>query len=385
MLSFQRGEIDKVSPKPGEDDELAAQRHVLANADKLSRLCAESYGALYEEDHAVLAGLNAIWKRLGELASLDARFTPFLDRRDAVQSELEELAFFLRDYASNLDASPERLQQVEDRLAQIERIKRRYGPTLAEVIEKRAAIDAEIGSLDHSADRIASLERQIADARAHYLSAARQLSKQRKEAAARLGRGLAQSLEELAMASTRVEVRVGSVEGEESAWSETGIDRVELYISPNVGEDLRPLARIASGGELSRVMLALKTLASTDVPGKTLIFDEVDAGIGGRVADVVGSRLRALAGECQVFCITHLPQVAAYGQSHFLVSKRTVRDRTVTSVELLKNDRRIEEIARMMGGREITPSVLAGAKDLLDARAKAKGETASKAKAKVKQ
>jgi DNA repair protein RecN (Recombination protein N) len=132
-------------------------------------------------------------------------------------------------------------------------------------------------------------------------------------------------------------------------------------------------------------MLALKTLASTDVPGKTLIFDEVDAGIGGRVADVVGSRLRALAGECQVFCITHLPQVAAYGQSHFLVSKRTVRDRTVTSVELLKNDRRVEEIARMMGGRAITPSVLAGAKDMLDARAKAKGETASKAKAKVKE
>jgi DNA repair protein RecN (Recombination protein N) len=371
MLSFQRGEIDKVSPKAGEDEELAAQRHVLANADKLSRLCADSYGALYEEDHAVLAGLNAVWKRVGELAALDARFASFLERRDGVQSELEELAFFLRDYASNLDASPERLQQVEDRLAQLEHLKRRYGPTLAEVIEKRAALDAELSALDTSVDRIAALEGRIAEARDSYLAQARKLSKQRQEAAGRLGRALAQNLEELAMASTRCEVRVTSMESDETAWSASGIDRVELYLSPNVGEDLRPLARIASGGELSRIMLALKTLASTDAPGKTLIFDEVDAGIGGRVADVVGSRLRALAGECQVFCITHLPQVAAYGQSHFLVAKQTVRDRTVTSVELLKNDRRVEEIARMMGGREITPRVLAGAKDMLESRATA--------------
>ena len=171
------------------------------------------------------------------------------------------------------------------------------------------------------------------------------------------------------MGSTRCEVRVTSFESDEGAWTEAGVDRVELYLSPNIGEDLRPLARIASGGELSRIMLALKTLASTDVPGKTLIFDEVDAGIGGRVADVVGSRLRALAGECQVFCITHLAQVAAYGQSHFLVTKQTVNDRTVTSVEVLKNDRRVEEIARMMGGRAITPSVLAGAQDMLSTRA----------------
>ncbi len=385
LLSFQRGEIDKVSPKPGEDEELAAQRQVLANADKLSRLCGESYSALYEDDSAVLAGLNAIWKRVGELATLDARFTPYLERRGAVQSELEELAFFLRDYASNLEASPERLQQVEDRLAQLERLKRRYGPTLAEVIDRRKAIDAELNALDTSADRAAALERQIAEARAKYLEAARKLSVMRRDAGKRLGKALEQSLEELAMASTRCEVRVTPLQDDESGWTESGFDRVELYLSPNVGEDLRPLARIASGGELSRIMLALKTLASTDAPGKTLIFDEVDAGIGGQVADVVGSRLRALAGECQVFCITHLPQVAAYGQSHFRVAKQTVRDRTVTSVELLKNDRRVEEIARMMGGREITPKVLAGAKDMLQNRAKAKGESESRQKAKAKE
>jgi DNA repair protein RecN (Recombination protein N) len=407
LLTFQRGEIDKVAPKPGEDEELAAQRQVLANADKLNRLCAESYSALYEDDSAVLAGLTAIWKRVGELATLDTRFAPYVERRNVVQSELEELAFFLRDYASSLDASPERLQQVEDRLAQLERLKRRYGPTLSEVLEKRQAIDEELNALDTSADRAAALERRIAEARARYVEIARTLSGMRRDAGRRLGRALEQSLEELAMASTRCDVRVTSLEADESGWTETGFDRVELYLSANVGEDLRPLARIASGGELSRIMLALKTLASTDAPGKTLIFDEVDAGIGGRVADVVGSRLRALAGECQVFCITHLPQVAAYGQSHFLVSKHTVRDRTVTAVELLKNDRRVEEIARMMGGREITPKVLAGAQDMLLSRhnakaapnadpnihgeakvargAKAKGESESRQKAKAKE
>ena len=389
LLTFQRSEIDKVAPRAGEDDELTAQRLVVANADKLNRLCTESYAALYDDDHAILGGLNAVWKRVGELATLDpAAFGPYVERRDAIRTELEELAFACRDYASNLDSSPDRLQQIEDRLAQIERLKRRYGPTLDEVLQKRAAVDAELASLDNSADRAAELERQLADARDAYLKAARDLSKARKDAATKLGRQLETHLEELAMTGTQVQVRLASLEQSEEEWTDTGLDRVEIYMSPNRGEEVRPLARIASGGELSRVMLAIKTLASPDVPGKTLIFDEVDAGIGGRVADVVGSRLRALAGKCQVFCITHLPQVAAYGQSHFLVSKHTVKDRTVTQVELLKNDRRVEEIARMMGGREITPGVLAGAEDMLRTRvtvaasaapatAKAKGESES--------
>jgi DNA repair protein RecN (Recombination protein N) len=369
LLSFQRTEIDKVAPRAGEDEELATQRQVLANADKLNRLCTEGYGALYDDDHAILGELNAVWKRVGELGQLDPTFAPFLERRDAIRTELEELAFALRDYASSLDASPERLQHIEDRLAQIERLKRRYGPTLDEVLDKRSAIDAELQALDTSADRAADLSRRMTDARDLYLAAARPLALARREAAARFSRQLEQHLDELAMPATRCELRLTSLEHTEDQWTNSGLDRIDLHLSPNPGEELRPLARIASGGELSRVMLAIKTLASPDVPGKTLIFDEVDAGIGGRVADVVGSRLRALAGKCQVFCITHLPQVAAYGQTHFLVSKRTVNDRTVTQVEQLKNDRRIEEIARMMGGREITPRVLAGAEDMLRSRA----------------
>jgi DNA repair protein RecN (Recombination protein N) len=354
----------------------------------LSRLCAESYAALYDDDHAILGALNGVWKRVGDLAQLDPQFEPFVQRRDAVRTELEELAFFLRDYSSTLDASPERLQQLEDRLAQIERLKRRYGPTLNEVIEKRAAIETELASLDPSVDRIGELSSRLDAVKHRYLATAAELSGARREAGAKLGAALEQELEQLAMAGTRVDVRVTASPDDEGQWTEQGYDRVELYLSPNRGEELRPLARIASGGELSRVMLAIKTLASPDVPGKTLIFDEVDAGIGGRVADVVGSRLRALADKCQVFCITHLPQVAAYGQTHFLVSKHVSGDRTMTQVERLKNDRRVEEIARMMGGRDITPRVLAGARDMIRSRersaepeppaAKAKDETTAK-------
>lgn len=382
LLLFQRDEIDKVAPKAGEDDELGAQRQIAANADKLSRLCSESYAALYEDDHAILGTLNVVWKRVADLAQLDPRFEPYAERRDAVRTELEELAFFLRDYSSSLDASPERLQQLEDRLAQIERLKRRYGPTLAEVLERRAAVETELATLDPSVDHIAELTARLEDVKRRYCGVAETLSSKRRDAGGRLAEALQHELEQLAMAGTRCEVRVIAAADDESHWTEQGYDRVELYLSPNRGEELRPLARIASGGELSRIMLAIKTLASPDVPGKTLIFDEVDAGIGGRVADVVGSRLRALAEKCQVFCITHLPQVAAYGQAHFLVSKQVAGERTVTQVERLKNDRRVEEIARMMGGREITPRVLDGARDMLRSRERWQPEPAARPQAK---
>jgi len=385
LLTFQRDEIDKVSPKTAEDEQLTAERTVAANSDRLSRLSSESYEMLYESDDAVLARLRALWKRLGDLAALDARFQPFLDRRDAVQSELEELSFFLRDYASSIESSPDRLQHLEDRLAQIERLKRKYGPTLAEVLDHRATAAQELHALEHSAEEAADIDRRLHAARASYVTTARKLSTARQKAATRLSALLTESLEELAMPSTRCEFRFHSVLDVEEQWSDTGIDRAELYLSPNVGEELRSLARVASGGELSRIMLTLKTLASTDVPGKTLIFDEVDAGIGGRVADAVGSRLRRLAGKCQVFCITHLPQVAAYGQTHFLVTKRVQDARTVTQVERLKQDTRVEEIARMMGGRDVTPRMLAGARDMLQSRARDAAASGPAAKAKGEQ
>ncbi|MGE5358157.1 MAG: DNA repair protein RecN [Bacteroidales bacterium] len=387
LLTYQAGEIERAAPKPGEDEQLAATRQILASAEKVQRLCAEGYAALYDSDAAALPTLGAVWKRVSELSSIDPAFAPYFEARDGIKSQLEDLAVLLRDYAANLDASPARLQEVEDRLALLERLKRKYGPTLAEVTARLESMRLELQALDRAGERAGELERLLTVARERYLAAACELSQLRRQAAVRLARDLAREVASLAMEHTRFEVRF---EGElpEDRWTERGIDAGEFYVSPNIGEELRALARIASGGELSRVMLAVKTLATTDAPGKTLIFDEVDAGIGGRVADAVGARLQALARNFQVLCITHLPQIAAHADEHLRVSK-TVRDsRTVTTVEALQGSgTRVEELARMIGGATISAGTVASAQDMLQARQRggARGESETKAKAKAPQ
>jgi DNA repair protein RecN (Recombination protein N) len=401
LIGFQLGEIERAAPKAGEDEELAATRQVLASAERIQRLCEESYATLYDRDDAVLAGLGGVWKRLGELATIDPQFAPYVESRVAIKSQLEDLAFFLRSYADGIDASPARLQEVEDRLALLERLKRKYGATLHDVIERRTALARERDLLTGAGERADDLVKSLAVATAEYLSTARELSRRRRTAAIDFARDVERLLDELAMARTRFEVRFNDGELPESGWSERGIDNAEFFVSPNPGEELRPLARIVSGGELSRVMLALKTLANTKpdsifeskpVAPKTLIFDEVDAGIGGRVADVVGSRLQDLGERFQVLCITHLPQIAARGDAQFLIEKSIRGGRTVTRVERLGQEGRIEEIARMIGGASITEQTHASARELLDVRRgahldearSAKSGERRKAKAKVR-
>ena len=370
FLAFQLAEIDRVAPKPGEDEELASTRQVLANADRLQRLCAEAYTALYEGDDAALPALAIVWKKVGELAALDPKFTAYVEARQQVKSQLEDLAFFLRSYAQDIDASPARLQEIEDRLASLERLKKKHGASLADVIARAEALRGELHDLEHATERAAVLDAALDAAHAAYRTVAGELSARRKAAAKEFARALEKALADLAMAKTRCEVRFREGGGEER-WSERGLDEAEFYISPNPGEDVKPLARIASGGELSRIMLALKTLATTDAPGKTLIFDEVDAGIGGAVADVVGARLRLLGERFQVLCITHLPQIAAYGSTHYRIEKSIRGGRTSTTVARIDGPERETEIARMMGGAAVTASVLAGAREMIQAKAKA--------------
>lgn len=381
LIAFQLGEIEKAAPVAGEDDELAATRQVLASAERVLSLCEESYNALYENEQAVLSGLGGVWKRVGELAAIDPRFQPYVDARDGIKGQLEDLAFFLRDYSQGIDASPARLQQVEDRLALLERLKRKHGPTLQDVMDKGETLARERALLRGAGERVDDLERELATATTRFLAAARELSTKRRAAARHFSGHLEALLAELAMARTRFEVRF--LEGELPAgqWSERGVDQAEFYVSPNPGEDLRPLARIVSGGELSRIMLALKTLAAGDDRGKTLIFDEVDAGVGGRVADVVGGRLRALSQRFQVLCITHLPQIAAHATTQFRIEKLVRGSRTMTSVEPLTAEGRVVEVARMMGGTALTAEIRASARQLIEtAAAQAKDEHKTKAK-----
>jgi DNA repair protein RecN (Recombination protein N) len=383
LVGFQLGEIEKASVRAGEDDELATEKHVLANAERVQRLCEESYAILYESDQAVLAGLGHVWKRVGELASLDAQFAEYLSTRDDIKSRLEDLASFLRRYSDGIDASPARLQQVEDRLVLLERVKRKYGPALDDVIAKGAELRREHNLLSDSGGTPTELEQAVAVASREYLDSARHLSSRRRAAATQFGGQLERLLAGLAMDRTRFEVRF-SEDVPESAWSERGIDQAEFFVSPNPGEDLKPLARIVSGGELSRVMLALKTMSVEDQQDKTLIFDEVDAGIGGRVADVVGSRLQRLGDRFQVLCITHLPQIASRGATHFHIDKAVRGSRTVTSVRRLSDDGRIEEIGRMIGGTVVTDQVRASAKDLLAGAVRGSVSTRAKGKQKTK-
>ena len=375
----QLQDIERVDPKRGEDESLSAERVVLANADRLGRWSLEAYAALYDGETAALAQLSAVWKRVADLAELDASFRADLETRDVVKAQLEDLAFRLRAYAGDLDASPERLQFVEDRLAALERLKRKFGPDLSDVLSRRDALSDEVASLDDTSDRTTLLEARAADAARAFLAAATDVSAARRKAARRLVPALEAALADLAMPQSRVEVRLADGGSDQSTWTRHGVDDVAFLLSPNPGEHVRPLARIASGGELSRIMLALRTLAWRGEPGRTLVFDEVDAGIGGTAADAVGARLQILAKQHQVVCVTHLAQVAARGGGHFQIAKQLRAGRTVTTVTRLDDAGREAEIARMIAGASVSPQVLASAREMIASR---RGESELKAKTK---
>jgi DNA repair protein RecN (Recombination protein N) len=378
LLRFQVGELENAHLREGEDEELETSRRVLANADKLQRLCSEAYGALYDSDEAALARLGTVWKRVGELAEVDPVFRSHFEARDAIKSQLEDLALMLRRYRDDVDASPGRLQAVEDRLAVLEKLKRKYGPALSDVIARKELLSRQLHSLQHANERRAELEAETASARDAFLKEARRLSRKRRDAAGAFAHRLQELLSDLAMARADFEIRF-EPESAEAAWTEAGIDVAECYLSANVGEDLRPLARIASGGELSRVMLAIRTLAAAEAPGKTLIFDEIDAGIGGRVAAVVGRKLRRIGESFQVLCITHLPQIAAAGHAHFHISKTIIDGRTQTRVLRLNDAERVGELARMIGGAVPTDAARAAARELLgESETISKGESESR-------
>ncbi|HEX5069845.1 MAG TPA: DNA repair protein RecN [Vicinamibacterales bacterium] len=374
IAAFQLQEIDAVAPRAGEDDALAAERQVLANADRLSRLSSEAYAALYEGEGAALSTLASVWKRVSDLAALDPRAATHLEARDDIHNRLEDLAIFLRDYRNRLDASPDRLQAVEDRLAALERLKRRYGPGLEDVMTRRLALQAELDELGAGDERAAQLAEAERRMRSQYRDIAAAVHASRLTAARTLGAALARDLSELAMPACRVDVRVAAVE-DSARWTRRGTDDVEFFFSPNLGEDLRPLARIASGGELSRFMLALRLLTRREAAGQTLIFDEVDAGIGGAAADAVGARLQALGRHQQVLCVTHLAPIAARADAHFEIVKQVKGGRTHTSVRKLDAAQREQEVARMIAGAAVSPAVLASAREMLAARSSSEEKT----------
>lgn len=373
-LLLEAEEIRRVAPKDGEDRELDTEVRILRNVEDLKRRSSSAYAELYEGDSAALGRLRMLWREIEELSSLDEKFQPYVEASASIDSQLEDLAFFLRSYASSMDVVPGRLEQVEDRLAVLERLKRRFSATLGEIVEterrSRAALD---GHEDASAE-IARLAVTLQQKKETYVELAQKLSSERISAAVRFQQDLEQVLSKLSMERARCEFRFETHEDDEKLWTESGFNEGELFFSANPGEELRRLAKIASGGEMSRVALALRTLTSSDAPGRTLIFDEVDAGIGGHVADVVGRMLRNLADKYQVICITHLPQIAAYGHRHLRVTKATDSQRTTTKVEVLESEARVEELARMIAGMKTSAGVRASAQEMLSSRQGKRGK-----------
>lgn len=371
MLEFQAAEIEKASLRPGEDEELRLEKVRQANAGRLLALASEAYQLLYEDEDAALARLRAAFKRVEELAALDPGFASYAETWPGLKAQAEDLAFALRDYRDTIHSTPGRLDEIESRLALIDRLKRKYGATVDEVLAYGADCRRQLEELGAPEERERALREALNQATSRYLDAAGELSRCRREASPSFERRVQAELKLLAMEKTRFQVRfapeVASPPGDSvpGDWTEGGLEQAEFLMSPNPGEELRPLARIASGGELSRILLALKSVASLDAPGKTLVFDEVDVGIGGRVADVVGRKLRGIAERHQVLCVTHLPQIASLADRHFAVQKRIERGRTLTEVRALRDAERVEEVARMLGGETISDAARKHARELV--------------------
>ena len=366
-LRFQTREIAQAEIRPGEDAALQEERKVLANVQKLIDLAQGAYETLYGKGTSVLAELRTAAASVREIKKIDAGLELAAEEMDELYYRLEEAARTLGEYGGRLAADPARMEAVEERLELLARLKRKYGGTLEAVAAKQAEAEEELG-------RIASVEGEaeqtaagLAEERKRMTEAAEELSRRRRAVAALLGQAIEQEVRTLRMENARFAVVFHEPPAGEPVFTETGTDDPEFYLSTNVGEELKPLRGIASGGELSRIMLALKkVLARTGSVG-TIVFDEVDSGIGGATAEIVGQKLREVSRHHQVLCITHLPQIACCGRRHYRVAKRVAGERTNTSVALLPEAERVEEIARMLGGVELTETAREHARTMLAA------------------
>lgn len=378
LLSFQVDEIRKAGlSSPDEESQLLEERRLLSNADRLFQAAHRAHSHLYESEDSIGARLRQTGRLLEELGSLDARCRDLQEQFQSACISIEDVSLALREYASGIEVNPSRLDRVEERLVEIDRLKRKYGESVEAVMAYGRRIAGELEELQEADRKVESTEKELQALESDYLSRAGSLSLRRRKAAEKLECSMGRELGQLAMEKTRFRVAFSSASGRGGQASSgprvpgtaTGTDVIDFLVSPNPGEDLKALAKTASGGEVSRIMLALKTIRSIDDGGKTLIFDEVDSGIGGRAADVVGRKLKVLSRANQVLCVTHLPQIASYADSHFHIEKKVEKNRTVTRVARLDRERRIREIARMISGERVTENVLKHAAELLNSAA----------------
>ncbi len=363
LLAYQWQEIEDAHLIPGEDDALKSEKRILQNAGELIASTHQIYEDLYSADSAVLTRISRIQKEISALERIDPALSEHRKTLDAVGVQLEDIAFSLRDYGQRLHFEPEKLEAVENRLELIRRLKKKYGETVEEILARQKALLEDREQLSRLADRATQVESDFESASHEARLLASNLSQSRRTCAETLCKELARELASLGMKDTKF----GTLFNEAGAqpMDESGMDQMEFLFSPNPGEAPRPLSRIASGGELSRLMLAFKHLFARHEGVATLIFDEVDAGIGGATAEVVGQKLHEISRFHQTVCITHLPQIAVYGDTHYAISKRVTGGRTTTQVKELDPEKRVDEISRMIGGEEITQKTRTLAREMM--------------------
>ena len=367
LARFQREEIERADLRPGEDELLEAEKRRLVHAEQLRDIVGETYGTLYEEDGSILSRLAACTRRLEKGSEIDDALKPLNKVLESVKIEVEEAALDLRERLKSITADPRRLEQVEERLQLIGKLKRKYGSSIEEILQVKERLSHLMTDLEEKKEALKEVQKKIMDLEREIVGKAVLLSGKRKEAARNFEEALRNELALLDMAGTRFEARFNDKVGLDHIENVTGdgMDWVEFMMSPNVGEDLKPLSKIASGGELSRIMLALKTILARTASVETIVFDEVDSGIGGATAEVVGDKLKSLARFHQILCITHLPQIASKGSTHFAVRKRVVEGRTGTVISELGREERVKEIARLLGGKTVSQKAVAHAKEML--------------------
>ena len=374
LYRFQLDELEQADLSPGEDEELERERAVLEHAEQLIRVASETSEALSEGEGAFVDGLVRVIRALEEAERIDPSLGEALESVRTARYQLDDCTDFLRRYRDRVEYDPARLEEVLDRLDLIGRLKRKYGATLEEVAAHRVRIAGELERMDTADERRNRLSEEVEAARRDLAERAKALSDRRKQVARKLEGRVVAELAELGMGKTGFQVGIAwqesddgplRIDGRGFRVDAHGMDRIEFLISPNAGEDMKPLASIASGGEISRIMLALKVILAESDRMPTLIFDELDIGIGGRIAESVGHRLKLLSRDHQVLCITHLHQVACWGRTHFTVHKQSARGRSVTLVDHLDEDGRVKEIARMLAGETVDTMALSHAREML--------------------
>ncbi len=378
LYEFQIKEIDEISPEPDEDLKLENDLKILENSEKLLTSASEIYGSIYENEDSILDRISEIKNKLNELSKIDQSFLEKVNESESIIAILNDISTFVRTYKDRIDLDPESVERSRIRLGSLNLLKKKYGGSLKSVIEHREKIGREFELAENFSGKISELNREIESTRKECGILAKKISANRKSISKKVKKEVEESLKNLGIADANFDVRIENqstdsldenyiiVDNKKFKCDQYGYDKVEFFISTNIGEDTKPLVKVASGGEVSRIMLALKSILAKSDKLPILIFDEIDTGVSGRIAQKVGHALKSLASIHQIIAITHLPQIAGLSDYHFAVEKRKTGDRVVSFIRMLKNEERVNEVAKLISGEKITEAALNGAKELMN-------------------